>query len=280
MASTNLLPPMTAIRMVWAQTGKFSNDEQSRETATLVDASLKDIIDQAEGDEKKYITSAVATMNACLRSLDIVYKGRELNFQENEKLRLAYLESIKESLTFGEKAKDFMQSIPTMTISAAGGLTIGQLMGVPPITLTGIALVLAAAGYLFNRLLVKRARRKSQLLYIAQDYERSLYYNHYVSRVSSILTSLYLDLDRIHKNIFQTSYPIDGIELSKMIKELLDGVRPSFCPYIHKHVLEKKITPEIWATCETGGKEAIKYCPLWNYETGVDKLKAVVEKRV
>lgn len=279
MSSTTLLPPVTAIRMVWAQTGRFSDDAHSQETSILVDASLKSIVDQAEDDEKKYVTSAVATMNACLRSLDIVYKGRELNFQENEKLRLAYLESIKESLSFGEKAKDFLQSVPTMTIAAAGGVTIGQILKASPIVLWGLGLVLAAAGYLFNRLIVRRARRQTQMLYIAQDYERSVYYNHYITRTSTILKSLYLDLDRIHKNIFGTPYPIDGIEIGNVIKDLLEGVRPSFCKYVHKHISEKKITPEIWATCETGCIDSVKYCPHWRAESDFEKSRLLREKK-
>jgi len=91
MSQTTLLPPITAIRMIWARTGAFSNDEHSKLSAVLTEAALKDIKDRAEKDDKEreYVISAIATMDASLRSLDTIYKGRELNFQENERLRSA-----------------------------------------------------------------------------------------------------------------------------------------------------------------------------------------------
>lgn len=272
MPATSLLPPITAIRMVWAMTGKFSNDVTSGESAILVDTALKDIAEQAKDDEKKYVTSAIATMNASLRSLDITYKGRQLNFKENEKLRLAYLDSVKESLSFGKKAKDFVQSVPTMTIGAAGGVTVGQALGASDFVLWGVGLILAASGYLVNLGIVRHARRKKQMLYIAQDYERGLYYDQYIFRVSLILKSLYLDLDRIHKNVFKERYPIDGSDVANIINEMLEGVRPSFCKYVHKHMIEKKITPELWSLCETGKSEMVIHCPHWKKEIAEPEL--------
>lgn len=116
MAKTALLPTVTAVRMVWAMTGRFSNDEPSKTMALYVDDELKSIEAQAQAqgtspEEKSYVTSTIATMKASLRSLDIAYKGRTLNFQENEKLRAAYLESVKESLDFGNSARDFLKSL-------------------------------------------------------------------------------------------------------------------------------------------------------------------------
>ena len=96
MAQTALLPPITAVRIVWARTGSFSNDEHSGQSAALVEVALKEIKDRAEKDEneRRYVTSAISTMDASLRNLDMIYKGRQLNFQENEQLRTAYLDSV------------------------------------------------------------------------------------------------------------------------------------------------------------------------------------------
>ena len=178
MPKTALLPTITAVRMVWAMTGKFSDDEPSKTMATYVEDVLKSIEDQAAGispEEKSYVTSVAATMKASLRSLDTAYKGRDLNFEENEKLRTAYLESVKESLSFGSKAQDFLKSLPTMTIGAAGGVTVAQAFQVSNVALWGVGLVLAALGYLVNLFFVRRARRQTQMLYVSQDYERGLY---------------------------------------------------------------------------------------------------------
>lgn len=269
MTMTTLLPPVSAVRMVWALTGAFSKDEHSKQSAVLMEAVLKDIKERAQADanEQKYVISAIATMEASRRSLDTVFKGRELNFQENEKLRSAYLDSVKESLAFGEKAKDFLKSIPSMTIGAAGGVTVSQALNISGVSLWAIGLLLAAVGYLVNLWFVSRARDKTQLLYVNQDYERGLYYDQYVVRVSVILTSLYLDLDRIHKNVFGQPYPVDSTEVRAIVEEMLRGVRPTFCEYVHKHMMEKKITPVLWPVCETGSPEAVVRCRYWEKKT-------------
>ena len=117
--TTSLLSPVSAVRMIWARTGLFSNDEYSGQTAALVEAELKAIKDRAESDEKerKYNASVMASMEASLRNLDIIYKGRQLNFQENEQLRTAYLDSIRK-YGFWNKAKDLLKSLPAMSIAA------------------------------------------------------------------------------------------------------------------------------------------------------------------
>lgn len=268
MSQTFLLPPVSAIRMVWARTGMFSNDEHSKISAVLTEAALKNIGERAEADDKerKYVNSAIATMEATLRSLDIIHKGRNLNFEENEKLRKASLDLVKENLEFGKNAGDFLKSLPAMVIGSAGGITVGQYLGqhfnISVITLWAIGLALASIGYIVNLEVVRLMRKRKQMLYVAQDYERSLYYDQYVTRVAMTLTSLYLDLDRIHKNVFGQSYSVD-VEVSNIIGEMLKGVRPTFCKYIHKHIREKKIKPELWTLCETGKEGAVEKCPRW-----------------
>ncbi len=268
MAKTALLPTVTATRMVWAMTGKFSDDVPSQTMAAYVEDALKRIEEQAQKaspEEQSYVTSAVATMKASLRSLDTAYKGRDLNFEENEKLRAAYLESVKESLNFGSKAQDILKSLPTMTIGAAGGVTVAQAVGVSGAVLWGIGLLLAALGYLVNLWFVRLARRQTQMLYVTQDYERGLYYNQYVSRVRTILLGLFLDLERIHKRVFQESYEAEANPnaLEGIINDILAGVGSTFCPYVHKHMRENKVTPELWPLCESGNADAVRMCPRW-----------------
>ncbi|MCF6149430.1 MAG: hypothetical protein E3K37_12320 [Candidatus Kuenenia sp.] len=245
MAQTSLLPPVSAVCMIWARTGLFSNDEYSGQNAKMVEAELNTIRDCAEGDEneKKYIAAARASMDASLRNLEIIYKGRQLNFQENEKLRSAYLDSVNENLDFGNKTKDILKSLPAMSIGGAGSVTIGNFLAekfhLSSAELWAIGLSFTGIGYIVNLLIIRGMRRRKQMLYVQQDYERSLYYDQYLSRVAVTLTSLYLDLDRIHKNIFGQSYPVEG-EVRTIVSAMLEGVRPTFCEYIHKHMREKK----------------------------------------
>jgi hypothetical protein len=204
-------------------------------------------------------------MKASLRSIETAHKGRDLNFEENEKLRTAYLESVRESISSGTKAQDILKSLPTMTIGAAGGVTIAQAFGISGIPLWGLGLVLAALGYLVNLWFVRRGRRQTQLLYVTQDYERDLYFEQHLSRVTTILLGLFLDLERIHMNVFQENYEADvnPSTIRSFIDGILAGVRSTFCPFIHKHIASNKITPELWTRCESGNADAVRMCPNW-----------------
>lgn len=270
MAKTAFLPTVTAVRMVWAITGKFSDDPSSQQMANYVEDTLRHMEEDASAkganpQEKSYIISVAATMKASLRSLDTAYKGRTLNFEENEKLRAAYLESVKENIAFGNKAQDFLKSLPSMTLTAAGGVTVAQFFHLPDFVLWGGGLALAALGYLINLVFVRRARRETQMQYVIQDYERGLYYDQYVRRVKLILRGLFFDLERIHVQIFKENYESDVSTpaIDTIIKDILTGVDSTFCPFVHKHKDEKKLTPESWARCESGHPGAIEACPYW-----------------
>lgn len=269
MAKTALLPTVAAVRMAWALTGKFAKEDVSQMMAAYAEDSLKRIEEQSQSmslEEKSYVTGALATIKASLRSLETAYKGRELNFKENEKLREAYLESVKESLGFGNTAKDFLKSLPVMTIGTAGGLTVAQALGIPNgLRLWILGMLFAALGYLVNFWAVRWARRRTQMLYVTQDYERGLYYNQYINRVYVILLGLFLDLERIHERVFHENYEADTNEntVKKIIDGILNGVRSTFCQHVHKHIRQNKVTPELWAVCESGIDEAVRMCPLW-----------------
>ena len=278
MSQTSLLPPVTAVRMVWARTGAFSDDPDSKLAAALTEAALKQLRDRAEKEdprEKDYIFSGIATMDASLRNLDIIQKGRELNFQENDRLRQAYLDSVAENITFGNKAGNFLKALPTITIGGAGSVTLAaslqDSLKLSDLQLWGLGLAAAALGYLVHLGVVRLMRRRTQMLYVIQDYERGLYYNQYVTRAATVLTSLYLDVDRIHKNVFGQSYQVET-EAQVIVGEMLKGIRPTFCRYVHKHMKEQKVAPELWSLCETGG-DAPASCPHWEGWGPVDKQK-------
>ncbi|NIO29516.1 MAG: hypothetical protein GTO29_13295 [Candidatus Latescibacteria bacterium] len=261
---TSLLPPITAVRIAWARTGAFSNDTSSQKYASMVEASLKDIKAEAEKNktEKKYTLNAIAAIDTSLRSLEIVHKGRDLNFEDNEKLRLAYLQSVEESIVFGKQLKDFLKSLPAIAIGAGGGVTLADALNLSGITLWGIGSGLAGIGYFAYLGIASRARKKKQMLYVREDYERGRYYDKYLDQVELILNSLYLDVDRIHKNIFEDSYPTER-NVADIIEDLLKGVRRDICPYAEKHISERKITPEVWPLCETADEGAVEKCEHW-----------------
>lgn len=169
-----------------------------------------------------------------------------------------------------------MKSLPTMGITSAGGITLIESLKGSGIQLNswqlwGLGAGLAAAGYIINMAIVKLTRRYKQNLFVSQDYERGLYFNHYLTHVKTALVSLCLDLNRVHKNIFGQPYPLEKDDIVGVVGEMLKGVQSLFCPYVHKHMMEKKITPELWPLCETGmaidaepgTPRAIEQCKYW-----------------
>lgn len=266
---TSLLPPLSAVRMAWALTGAFAKDDSSKRAAQAVENRMEYIIDRAEKanttkKEKEYVLNAIIGIKASMRSLETAYKGRNLNFQENEKLREVYLESVREGFDYGKKAKDFLTSLPGTSIGGAGGITLASLLGAArPVVLWGVAIALAGVGFFVNVVIVQYCRKRKQSLYVAQDYDRDLYYEHYISQVSLILTSLYSDVDRIHRNVFGQEYPAKTDAPANIVADLLKGVSPPLCKFVHKHMRQKKITPRLWSLCEAGSEAAKKECPLW-----------------
>ena len=200
--TTKLLPAFTAVRLAWAISGKSSNDETTQLTATIAEQALKPIQTQAAQDpkENQYVVEAAATIQATLRSLDVIYWA------------------------FG--------------------------------------LAMAGLGHVVHRGIVRAMRERTQLLYVHQDYERNLYYEQYVSRVAITLTSLYLDIDRIHQTVFGAPYPVAVGDATSIVEDLLRGVRPTMCKHAHKHMRAGIITPGLWTLCETGGLPATQ-CRHW-----------------
>lgn len=256
------------MKLAWARTGAFSSSEISQKNALLAEEDLKDIVDKAERgeskEEKRYVAGAAATIDSSLRNLDIIYKGRENNFEQNARLRSAYLKTIEENIEFGNRAKDFLKSLPAIFLGSATGVVLFESMGIDldESVMALIALAFAGAGYLVNLAVVRLTRKKKQMLLMMEDYERTLYFKQYVNRACLILRSLYIDLDRLHRNIFEEVCP-ETRSVDEIIDELMDGLRPTFCKFVHKHMIDGKITPDLWMRCETGEIGSIETCPHW-----------------
>jgi len=52
-------------------------------------------------------------------------------------------------------------------------------------------------------------------------------------------------------------------EIDEIINEMLQGVRPTYCKYVHQHMRQKKITADLWSLCESGNEEGTGKCPHW-----------------
>ncbi|MFC2067237.1 hypothetical protein ACFLUO_09390 [Chloroflexota bacterium] len=264
---TKLLSPPTGIRIAWALTGAFVNSPESKDIASAAKKVLDDLkqqADQQKGPEQEYVDGAVAVIQATLRTLDTIYKGREINFKENEKLRAVNWSNIEAGLSFGKSAKDFMKSLPTMAISTgAGVITFNQLFTLPSWASWLIGLGFAGIGYIINMVIEHKLAHVKQRLLIEQDYERNMYYEQYVIRVRTALINLYADIDRLHKKTFVQYYQLEASEdAATVVDGIIKGAMPTMCDYVHSHMESGRITASLWSKCETGGKTAEK-CDFW-----------------
>jgi hypothetical protein len=258
--NTKLLAPVCAVYLTWALTGSSAPEPESKDIAARARKRIGDIeSDAAESDtqERNYVRSALSTMVGSERSLDIVYKARKLNFDENQQLRTAQLNSYQENLEFGKKTKDFIQSIPSMTISSAvGTITISELWNeLPGWALAAIAVGLAALGHIVNAVYTRIAAKWKLDNYVKQDFDRGTYYDQYVARARSILVSLYDDVERTHKGFFGQAYDA-STDSFDIVDGLLKGVKNTRCLHVDRCMKEGKVKPDHWAVCEAGGKAA------------------------
>lgn len=85
MAVTTTLAPFTAIRLAWAIAGKFTSEPEGKLSAQVAEQTLKGISARAASDpkEQSYVSQSEATIQASIRGLEIILKGRNLNFDEN-----------------------------------------------------------------------------------------------------------------------------------------------------------------------------------------------------
>jgi hypothetical protein len=332
-----LLPPLTAVQMVWALTGLFSkerpvqnsypfskeenpsnspqqdekkngknpdntenaaNTEEKKEKkedekektskkghlqfpTPFVGKALEDIRKRAGDDYKKnlYVDRVLAAMDASLRSLNTIYKGRNLNFDENTALRAAYLKSMEENIKYGFELKDLLKTLPTTTlISTSGGITLAEILAKGNSNGSVIAnlywpiiIIFAGLGFFVGLVISWHKGKETQKLHIRQDLERKLYFCSYLQRVYDVLESLYNSVCSIYYDTFGKEYPRKKKE-KETITKMLAVMMPKICEYAPRHLIENKINPELWPICETGNMEIIRNCKVWKKENRESKL--------
>jgi hypothetical protein len=329
-----LLPPLTAVQMVWALTGLFSkerpiqnsypfskeknpsnspqgdeeknekNPDNTEDTANteeknekkekekektskkgylqfptpFVGKALEDIRNRAKNDYKKnlYVDRVLAAMDASLRSLNTIYKGRNLNFDENTALRAAYLKSMEENIKYGFELKDLLKTLPTTSIGAILGAALAEIpipsdsflhkLPIPLDPSWPIVAIFAVGGFSIGWIFVWLKGQKTQKLHVRQDLERKLYFCFYLVRVNDVLESLYDSVCLIYSDTFGKEYPRKKEE-KETITKMLGGMVPKICECAPRHLIENKINPELWPICETGNMEIIeKNCKVWKEE--------------
>lgn len=262
---TSLLPPTLGVQIAWGLTGAFpENDAAAAKMAAEEESRLKELQKMAEGDgqESRYLAGAVAAIYASARSLQTVYKGRDLHFKENAKLREEGLEAVKDASTYGVKLEDVLKSWFGTGVGGVAGAAAGIFGELGLGKTLGLLIGSGAVGLVINAGFAARGRKKRQALYVRQDYERTVYYIEYLRQVQNILERLYGSLQDEHIAVFAKSCPeSDGG--AEAVRKMIGAVEPKMCEYVHQHMREGQIQPEHWAVCEAGDDNARGACVKW-----------------
>ena len=102
--------------------------------------------------EQKYVQGAITCMEATVRSLDTVYKGREMNFKDADELQRSIWNPFKGSTDFGESVKEFLKTLPGLSIGGAGGLTLASMLQTQPAIFWGLGVIQSLCKRDFSRI--------------------------------------------------------------------------------------------------------------------------------
>lgn len=255
MKKTGLLPPMSAVYLVWGTTRRFADATNTDSFDVTIKPYFENLLKEAGTDdlEKTYLNQAYPLLMASMRNVIIIYKGRQLNYSENKSIRDIYLESIKNEFNITGQIKDVLKSIPAITIGGVSGLVIAESTVKPDGNARQLlfALVFASLGYLIRFLYARLTMHYKQMNFIRQDYEITNYYNHYLLRMEDVMLNLYKRLENLHENIFGQKYDLENKSVDT-VKEIFREIQPVHCPLLTKHIYSNKVNPNRWQMCEVG----------------------------
>jgi uncharacterized repeat protein (TIGR01451 family) len=250
---TELLDPLTAVRLVWAITGGFPQssllkeeksaassepntpkpeespyvDTNAQDANKLLDSIIEKYKDSPDDKEKLYIYKAVIAMRAALRNLRTIHSGRELDFKENNILRTAYLDSLAENIKFGNDIGDYVKTLPTTIVTILTGLGISlaatEVLGISINAFHIVAIIVLSGilGYLLTWFLMNRSYKLQNRGLMLQEFERHVYFEQYVYRAREQLRILHQQLHEIREDVFSTDNANpDDLEAKNKVRKL------------------------------------------------------------
>lgn len=278
--------PEEVPNFAWGLTHENSEEEGAKDRAEKIRTRIKqiktDVYEKAkskkaserEKADRRYLDNVLAAMDSCERTLLTIIRGRNLNFNETDRL----METEKKNAEAASRVMlNFQSALPRAfaTGGGAAGMVIVNFIlemfkiEIPDIVIASAAVV--AAGVVFGIhewMFVPRARRRAQLEIIKNDYRRNKYFRDYLSRSRSSLNALFSEVLNVHERVYGKKYcktKYDNLdEREKVVMNAMGGSKALYgkqCPKIHKHYQKNKITPDEWSTCESG--QDYEKCKKW-----------------
>jgi len=221
-----------------------------------------------------YVDNIVFAIDACERNLLTIIRGRNQNFEQTDSLMKTQIANIESSARL---TKDLHSAVPRLfaTGGGAGGTVLVNFIlqsvfnyQIPDLVLASAAGIVASAFYgIFQWKVAPENVRRAQQEIIKNDYRRGIYYRQYISRTFSALSALFDQTLLIYENVYKKPYQPDRYRDVKNRQEVVwtvlggqKGICAEYCPLIHLHYHDDKITPHVWSSCETA--EGYKQCKI------------------
>lgn len=283
MTATTALPPSLAVEIAWGLSNQFSNDAKAQnrgESARVnLDRIVQSVNTSSNEEEKRYVNGTASLIDGALRTVHIIVRGRDLNIDDLDKLRISQQQHIEASARLtGNLESIAPRAVATLFAGGAGGAGLFESLsrlGVMDKTdlalVQGAAIAAAAAlGYGINEFFVAPwIKRKLIQELIKKDYDRTFYFDQYYWQCQLALSSLCERVNIWHQAVFGAPFP--NTEAKEVAKRVLEGSQSRRCPWVHKHVRKGWITPDLWALCETGeiNCQVVKAeCPVYKEREG------------
>jgi hypothetical protein len=193
--------------------GKITKNLQSiTNSGTSISSELGNIT--LDKKEVKYLRRALPYIYSSLRELEVIYHGRQSNFNHIRALSEKYRENIKDEIKFGSSVRDYLKAIPWVGISGGTGITAVMILDSCGFELCGnyclvfkmfLPALSATLGGLLYYFVTKWGWKKAELSLIKLDHDSNIYYIHYLNRCKKVLYNLNKELSFIHQDIFGNS---------------------------------------------------------------------------
>lgn len=263
MKSNVPIRPEASIEIAWGLSHLHSENKESQIYGGYIrdyyDKIRNDVKSSESKDEKsiQYLDNLRIAIDSCVRTLGIIIRGRNLNFEENDKLRGQKIDEIN---ALSKSIMNYQGLIPRIQATMIGGVSALVILkgvleplfpDISKITIEYFILLCAGLGYVFAEVaILPYLRRKVLCEMIRNDRDRNIYFQNYVMMSRIVLKRLLSEAVDIYNCCYEENYP--KIEKNK-IEELLDKILPGpiTCENISRCKVGEEITDKNWVICET-----------------------------
>ena len=249
-----------------------------------------------KGKDIQYMDNVLAAIDGTVRTLLIIIRGRNKNFEETDSLMEMYIKKNESINNFTLSFQSAFGRVASMTFGGTSATAIVATL-FPDLAVWIFPLILSGCGALFygfyELVATPRKDRENRKARIRNDYQRDVYFLNYIERCKSALVGLLLNTFSAYETIYDKSYvnsaksKLNDTETMRAKRNYAEKIvenalaplgRKYYCDNIHECYRNKVFINDfnIWANCESGqGKEG---CEIFKNRTGIPEKKVKIQR--